>query len=103
MTTKENPHVIKKTTPPFIPNRPLSPNSVRPQQQQQQQQQPQQLNNPTPPTPQQATDDPPRPNALAMPNAATPPRTSRSGRVIRKPFWMKDMVVSQVFVNSNRR
>ena len=87
MTTKENPHVIQKTSPPFVPTpetyqQPANPPTPRIQQR--------------PPSP-----DPPTPRiqqrTLPPPDPPTPPKTTRSGRVIRKPAWMKDMVVSQVY------
>ena len=87
MTTKENPHAIQKATPPFVPTpetyqQPVNPPTPRIQQR--------------PPLP-----DPPAPRiqqrTLPPPDPPTPPKTTRSGRVIRKPAWMKDMVVSQVY------
>ena len=87
MTTKENPHVIQKATPPFVPTRETYQQPVNPPTPRIQQRPP----SPDPPTPrtQQRT--------LPPPDPPTPPKTTRSGRVIRKPAWMKDMVVSQVY------
>ena len=73
MTTKENPHVIQKANPPFVP----TPETY------------QQPVNPPAPRIQQRTTPPPDPPA--------PPKTTHSGRVTHKPAWMKDMVVSQVY------
>ncbi len=93
MQTTEKPHSIKRNTPPFIPtprNLPReTPERARNNQQEPIVNVPQPVR-PTVPHPAEPTA---QPQAIVPPEPPDVPRTTRSGRIVRKPAWMRDMVV----------